>query len=131
ALKDLRRLGVSIALDNFGSGEVSLRLPRDLPLDILKLDRGLVQTFDRDKERRAVFAATIALAKEARLTAVAVGIETNRQLALVRELDCSLGQGFLLHTPAAPEQLRLRDTAGSVTSAPWRPLVRLGSGTRR
>ncbi|MCW3026415.1 MAG: hypothetical protein JWM29_1847 [Solirubrobacterales bacterium] len=131
ALKDLKRLGVSIALDNFGSGESSLRLPRDLPLDTVKLDRALVQSFDRDKERRAAFAATIALAKEARLTAVAVGIETNRQLALVRELDCSLGQGFLLHNPAAPDQLRLRDAAGSVTSAPWRPLVRLGSGSRR
>jgi diguanylate cyclase (GGDEF)-like protein len=131
ALKDLKRLGVSIALDNFGSGEASLRLPRKLPLDILKLDRALVQSFDRDKERRAAFAATIALAKEARLTAIAVGIETTRQLALVRELDCTVGQGFLLHSPAAPEQLRLRDAAGSVTSAPWRPLVRLGSGTRR
>jgi EAL domain-containing protein (putative c-di-GMP-specific phosphodiesterase class I) len=131
ALKDLKRLGVSIALDNFGSGEFSLRLPRDLPLDTVKLDRALVQSFDRDKERRAAFAATIALAKEARLTAIAVGIETNRQLALVRELDCSLGQGFLLHNPAAPDQLRLRDAARSVTSAPWRPLVRLGSGTRR
>jgi diguanylate cyclase (GGDEF)-like protein/PAS domain S-box-containing protein len=131
ALKDLKRLGVSIALDNFGSGEASLRLPRKLPLDILKLDRALVQSFDRDKERRAAFAATIALAKEARLTAIAVGIETNRQLALVRELDCTVGQGFLLHSPAAPEQLRLRDAAGSVTSAPWRPLVRLGSSSRR
>ena len=49
-----------------------------------------------------MFAATIALAKEAGLTAVAVGIETNRQLALARELDCTVGQGFLLHGPAAP-----------------------------
>jgi diguanylate cyclase (GGDEF)-like protein/PAS domain S-box-containing protein len=131
ALKDLKRLGVSIALDNFGSGQGSLGLPRNLPLDILKLDRTLVQSFDSDKERRAVFAATIALAKEARLTAVAVGIETNRQLALARELDCSVGQGFLLHNPSAPEQLRLREAPGSVTSAPWRPLVRLGSNGRR
>ncbi len=120
-----------IALDNFGSGEFSLRLPRNLPLDMLKIDRALVQSTDHDKERRALFAATIALAKEARLTAVAVGIETNRQLALVRALDCSVGQGFLLHNPAMPERLRLRDAAGSVTSAPWRPLVRLGSDSRR
>ena len=49
-----------------------------------------------------MFAATIALAKEAGLTAVAVGIETNRQLALARQLDCSVGQGFLLHGPDSP-----------------------------
>ena len=77
-----------------------------------------------------MFAATIALAKEARLVAVAVGIETHRQLALARELDCAVGQGFLLHGPTAPERVRLRATAGSVTSAPWRPLVRLGGSDR-
>jgi len=62
ALKDVKRLGVSIALDKFGSGQYSLGLPSDLPLDIVKLDRGLIESFDRDKERRAMFAATIALA---------------------------------------------------------------------
>jgi len=130
ALNDVKRLGVQIALDRFGSGEYSLGLPSNLPLDVLKLDRVLIATFDRDKDRRAMFAATIALAKEAGLTAVAVGIETNRQLALARELDCSIGQGFLLHGPTAADRVRLRDT-GSVTSAPWRPLVRLGGGAQR
>ena len=125
ALNDVKRLGVSIALDKFGSGQFSLGLPSNLPLDIVKLDRGLTGSFDRDKERRAMFAATIALAKEARVTAIAVGIETNRQLALARELHCSVGQGFLLHSPAAANSVRLRDPGGSVTSAPWRPLVRL------
>jgi diguanylate cyclase (GGDEF)-like protein/PAS domain S-box-containing protein len=131
ALKDVKRLGVSIALDKFGSGQYSLGLPSNLPLDVLKLDPLLVATFDRDKERRAMFAATIALAKEAGLTAVAVGIETNRQLALARELDCAVGQGFLLQGPTAPERMRLKEPTHSVTSAPWRPLVRLGGAQRR
>jgi diguanylate cyclase (GGDEF)-like protein/PAS domain S-box-containing protein len=130
ALEDLKRLGVSIALDNFGSGQFSPGLPSRLPLDILKLDRALVRDFDRDKDRRAIFAATIALAKESGLTAVAVGIETNRQLALARELECAVGQGFLLHNPASAERLRLGDAPGTVTSAPWRPLVRLGTDSR-
>jgi diguanylate cyclase (GGDEF)-like protein/PAS domain S-box-containing protein len=125
ALRDLKRLGVLIALDKFGFGQLSLGLPSNLPLDVLKLDRALTESFHQDKERRAMFAATIALAKEAGLTAVAVGIETNRQLALARELDCAVGQGFLLHGPASPDRVRLRAPAGSVTSAPWRPLVRL------
>jgi EAL domain-containing protein (putative c-di-GMP-specific phosphodiesterase class I) len=92
---------------------------------MIKIDRELIQSFDREKDRRAVFAATIALAHEARLTAVAVGIETRRQLALARELDCSVGQGFLLHHPAPPEDVRLKEMPGTITSAPWRPLVRL------
>jgi diguanylate cyclase (GGDEF)-like protein/PAS domain S-box-containing protein len=131
ALNDVKRLGVSIALDKFGARGVSLGLPRGLPLDSVKLDRELTGSFDRDKDRRAMFAATIALAKETGLTTVAVGIETNRQLALARQLDCSIGQGYLLHGPSAPESVRLRDSAGSVTSAPWRPLVRLGRDNRR
>jgi diguanylate cyclase (GGDEF)-like protein/PAS domain S-box-containing protein len=132
ALKDLKRLGVLIALDKFGFSQLSLGLPSNLPLDLVKLDRALTGTFHQDKDRRAMFVATIALAKEAGLTAVAVGIETNRQLALARELDCAVGQGFLLHGPASPERVRLRGPAGSVTSAPWRPHVRLrGSDSRR
>jgi len=131
ALTDVKRLGVSIALDKFGSGQFSLGLPQNIPLDVVKLDRMLIGSFDRDKQRRAMFAATIALTKEAGLTAVAVGIETNRQLALARELDCSIGQGFLLHGPAAPERVRLREAVGTVTSAPWRPLVRIGGSDNR
>jgi len=132
ALKDLKRLGVLIALDKFGFSQLSMALPSNLPLDLVKLDRALTGSFHQDKDTRAMFVATIALAKEAGLTAVAVGIETNRQLALARELDCSVGQGFLLHGPASPERVRLRGPAGSVTSAPWRPLVRLrGSENRR
>jgi len=131
-LSDVKRLGVAIALDNFGAGQSSLSLARSLPLDMLKLDRTLIGGFDRDKTKRAMVAATIALAHEARLTVVAVGIETKRQLALARELDCPVGQGFLLHEPDAPERVRLREAAVTVTSAPWRPLVRLrGSNSRR
>jgi EAL domain-containing protein (putative c-di-GMP-specific phosphodiesterase class I) len=98
---------------------------------MIKIDRELVQSFDRDKDRRAVFAATIALAHASRVTAVAVGIETRRQLALARELDCSVGQGFLLHHPASPDSVRLKEDPGAITSAPWRPLVRLRGSQQR
>ena len=131
ALGDVRRLGVAIALDSFGGSDSSITLPRKLPLDMLKLDRGLIQSFERDRETRAMVAVMIALAHKSGLTAVAVGIETNRQLALARELDCRVGQGFLLHRPDTPERLRLTGDAGAVTSAPWRPRVRLGEGSRR
>ena len=76
-------------------------------------------------------AGMIALAHEAGLTAVAVGIENRQQLALAHELDCSVGQGFLLQKPDAPEHLRLKDAPVTVTSAPWRPVVRLGGNGPR
>jgi diguanylate cyclase (GGDEF)-like protein/PAS domain S-box-containing protein len=130
ALAAVRRLGVTIALDSFGARDASITLPRNLPLDMLKLDRGLIQTFEHDRETRAMVAAMVALAHKSGLTAVAVGIETNRQLALARELDCSIGQGFLLHRPDSPDRLRLTSDPGTVTSAPWRPRVRLGESSR-
>ncbi len=130
-LAEVRRLGVAIALDSVGARDASIKLPRSLPLDMLKLDRRLIQTFERDRETRAMVAAMIALSHKAGFKAVAVGIETKRQLALARELDCTYGQGFLLHRPESPERLRLAGGAGTVTSAPWRPHVRLGQGSRR
>ena len=85
---ELRMRGALIALDDAGSGYSGLQQLAALRPQVVKLDRALTTSFDRDKERRALFAATIELAKEAGLTAVAVGIETNRQLALARQLDC-------------------------------------------
>jgi EAL domain-containing protein (putative c-di-GMP-specific phosphodiesterase class I) len=131
ALKDVQRLGVAVALDNFGAGQSSLSLPGSLPLSMLKLDRTLIQGFERHKDRRAVVVAMLALAQEVGLSTVAVGIETNSQLALARALSCSMGQGFLLHRPDAPERLRLREPLGTIRSpAPWRPIVRLRGASR-
>ena len=132
SLREVKRLGVRIALDNFGAGGSSLGLPKDLPLDMLKIDRTVVQGFEHDRAKRAMFAGIIALAHETRLMAVAVGLETKRQMALARELNCPMGQGFLLQRPAPADRLQLRAVAGPVTSEPWRPVVRLsGSRTRR
>ena len=131
ALKEVRSLGVAVALDNFGARQSTLSLPGSLPLNMLKLDRSLIHGFERHKDRRAMVVAALALARESGLTAIAVGIETNRQLALARELNCAVGQGFLLHRPDAPERLRLREPAGAIRSPPpWRPIVRL-RGTSR
>jgi diguanylate cyclase (GGDEF)-like protein/PAS domain S-box-containing protein len=131
ALASVRRLGVATALDNFGTGESSLSLPRSLPLDMIKLDRSVIETFERDRKMRAMVAATIALAKEAGLRAVAVGIETQRQLAVARELGVTIGQGFFLHRPDAANTVSLAGAVDDVLSAPWRPRVRLGQGGGR
>jgi EAL domain-containing protein (putative c-di-GMP-specific phosphodiesterase class I) len=131
ALRDLKRLGLVIALDNFGAGPASLSLPGSLPLDIVKLDRGLIQDFERDRATRAMVRAVLALAQDSDLTAVAVGIETSSQLALARKLEYAVGQGFLLRQPDTPERLRLRDHHGAITSAPWRPIVRIRGESHR
>ncbi|MCW3030781.1 MAG: hypothetical protein JWM66_914 [Solirubrobacterales bacterium] len=131
ALAELHSLDVAVALDRVGARDAAIKLPRNLPLDMLKLDRRLIQTLDGDREARAMIAAMVALSHKAGFKAVAVGIETTRQLALARELECMYGQGYLLQRPDSPERLRLSAVGGAVTSAPWRPRVRLGQSSRR
>ena len=100
--------------------------------DMLKVDRTVVQGFERDRAKRAMFAGIIALAVETKLTAVAVGLETKRQMALARELNCQMGQGSLLQRPVTAERLHLKGAPRAVTSEPWRPVVRLkGTAARR
>ncbi len=102
AFEGLKRLGVHTALDNFGAGSASLTLPGLLPVDMLKLDRTLIEGLDHDRHKRAVANAMVSLARDTRLRLVAMGIESERQLKLVRKLGCPVGQGFLLAPPQVP-----------------------------
>jgi diguanylate cyclase (GGDEF)-like protein/PAS domain S-box-containing protein len=124
AFGELREMGVRTVLDGFGAGESNLLLPATLPLDVVKIDRTLIGGMHSDASKRALIVAIIALAREADLKTVAVGIETKRQLELARELGCTFGQGFLLHAPESPERLSLRGP-GAIRSPSWVPRVRL------
>lgn len=124
-LQECKRIGVQVALDNFGAGRSSLSLPGELPLDAIKIDRSLIKGFEQDRFKRAIVIATTALAREAGITPVAVGIETGRQLALARAMGCSVGQGYLLHSPETPERLRLQTSGDVRSSMSWRSIARL------
>ncbi|MGA7704858.1 MAG: EAL domain-containing protein [Solirubrobacteraceae bacterium] len=123
-LRDVRSLGVRIALDGFGSGESRLTLPLSLPVDMLKLDRTLIAGLPEDTHKRAIVEALIALARTAGLQTVAVGVESETQLRLVRELGCSLAQGFLLQAPESPERLTWRAPSAVGSQALWGPRAR-------
>jgi diguanylate cyclase (GGDEF)-like protein/PAS domain S-box-containing protein len=125
ALEAVKRLGVKIALDGFGCGQSRLTLPASLPLDVLKIDRALIQSLPGETHKRALIVAIVALAREAGLSTVAVGIETEQQLQLARELKCSFGQGFLLHPPESAQRLSLRRPGAIRSPAPWGLFTRL------
>lgn len=95
----LRRLGVRIAIDDFGTGFSSLSRLRDLPLDILKIDKSFIAQIDADQRSQALVGAVITLAHSLGLQAVAEGVERGTQLEILRELGCDYGQGFFW-TPA-------------------------------
>lgn len=99
ALRRLRGLGVSIALDDLGQGSATNRTLLAVRPDLIKLDRFLLRGAPCDPGRRALLVAYQRLAEELGISAVAEGVETAEELALVQELGLELCQGFYLARP--------------------------------
>lgn len=91
----LRAAGVRVAVDDFGTGYSSLAYLTSLPLDILKIDRGLIADIVGGARDRIVVKAMIALARELDLQVVVEGVESTAQLGLLADWGCDLYQGFL------------------------------------
>ena len=99
SLAEFKRLGVRLALDDFGTGYSSLSYLRELPIDILKIDKTFVEGVTASQRRLAVAKGIVTIASALGLSVVAEGIETAEQCALLAELGCQYGQGFLLARP--------------------------------
>ncbi|NUQ17508.1 MAG: EAL domain-containing protein [Sphingomonas sp.] len=104
-LARLREAGLRIAVDDLGTGYSSLNYLTTLPLDMVKIDRGLVaHIVERDRDR-IVARTLIRLARELGLAVVVEGVETPDQLALVKDWGCDLYQGFVGSAPLSHEEL--------------------------
>lgn len=95
----LRDLGLQTTLDDFGTGYSSLAYLKDLPMDTLKIDRSFLENVTTDSRDGVIVANTIALAHGLHLTVIAEGVETEEQLAFLREHHCDQFQGFLFSKP--------------------------------
>jgi diguanylate cyclase (GGDEF)-like protein len=98
-LAALSRLGVLITLDDFGTGYSNISYLRRLPLDKLKIDRSFVQDLEGNEEMVSIVKAIVALAHALRLKVVAEGVESERQVEILRELCCDQYQGYLSSPP--------------------------------
>ena len=99
ALDELRAHGVRVAIDDVGSGFSSFRHVTRVNPEILKLDRSLVCGIDDDPVRQSLAAAIVAFAADVGAVVVSEGIESEAELACLRELAVGLGQGFFLGRP--------------------------------
>lgn len=104
-LRQLRRSGISIALDDFGSGYSSLTYLRSLPVDLLKIDRHFISTMLATQRDSLIVSSIIDLAHNLDLEVTAEGIETAEQKQHLARMGCDLGQGYLLCRPLPPEEL--------------------------
>lgn len=122
-LKDLRSRGLSVSLDDFGTGHSSLSWIRQLPLDALKIDRSFIANLSSNPQSASVVTAAVQMAHGLGLRAIAEGVETADQLDALKVLGCDIAQGYLLSHP-----LPARDIARFLSPWPLPEVVRLLSG---
>jgi EAL domain-containing protein (putative c-di-GMP-specific phosphodiesterase class I) len=119
-LAELKGIGVKLAIDDFGTGYSSLSYLRDLPIDVVKMDKTFVEGIADSDQRLALAEGIVQIARTLSLDVIAEGIETEVQRDLLTSMECHYGQGFLLAMPmplAEAEELA-RDGFGPPAPVP-------------
>jgi diguanylate cyclase (GGDEF)-like protein/PAS domain S-box-containing protein len=98
-LSALRKTGIKISIDDFGTGYSSLSYLKELPLDILKIDRAFIEGIEDSQAQKAIVKAIIVLGNSLNLKVVAEGIENEAQLSLLSSYGCDYIQGYLVSKP--------------------------------
>jgi diguanylate cyclase (GGDEF)-like protein/PAS domain S-box-containing protein len=104
-LQALKDSGVRLGIDDFGTGYSSLTYLRNFPIDVVKVDRSFVADLDDRPQDQAIVSAVVELGHTLDLTTIAEGVETERQLELLRVLGCDLAQGFHFARPRPPDEI--------------------------
>lgn len=116
-LESLHDLGVSLAVDDFGTGYASLDYLRRFTFDEIKIDRAFVTGIGQNRTDTAVASSIVALGHALDMMVVAEGVETQAQNDALRDLGCDLGQGYLLHRPTPADQISTLLAATSASAS--------------
>jgi EAL domain-containing protein (putative c-di-GMP-specific phosphodiesterase class I) len=117
-LAELRAMGISLAIDDFGAGYSSLSNLRKLPFNKLKIDREFVAGVDADRDNHAICGALVELARGLEITVLAEGAETLQEVESLQGLGCSMFQGYFFSRP-----LPAADFARTVVDPEWLSLL--------
>lgn len=104
-MQSFKTTGCKISIDDFGTGYSSLSYLKQLPIDVLKVDRSFISDIPEDKDDMEISSAIIAMAHKLGLSVVAEGTETVEQIAFLKEQNCEYAQGYLIAKPMPMEQL--------------------------
>lgn len=102
-LEPLRRLGIKLAMDDFGTGHSNLAVLTQIDFDVFKIDRQFLTGTPHDEQSNAIVDMILSMANTLNMTIVGEGIETEEQAAFLTNRDCDIGQGFLYSPPIAAE----------------------------
>ena len=115
---ELRRGGVSVAVDDYGTGYSSLRYLHRFDADVVKIDRSFVGNLAGSVHTQKIVRSVLHMAESLDLQSIGEGIETAAQMQIVRDLGCELGQGYLFSRPVPAEQISAMLAAGGVLLPP-------------
>lgn len=104
-LNNLRKMGIRIAIDDFGIGYSSLSYIVRLPIDSIKIDKSFVQNITSSKEAKSIVTTIINLCKTLNLNVIAEGIESKIELEYLRHNQCDIGQGYYFSKPVSMEEI--------------------------
>lgn len=103
-LEQLKELGVGLSLDDFGTGYSSLSYLHRFPVDKIKIDRSFISRIDTQQDSLEIVRAIVTLGQSLGINLIAEGIETQKQLALLQQLQCQYGQGYFFSKPLSASQ---------------------------
>lgn len=95
----LHEIGLSIAMDDFGSGYSSLNMLKDIPVDVLKIDQGFLQATSNSDRQAIIFDTVARMADRLQISVVVEGVETAEHVRLMKMFDCSIAQGYYFAKP--------------------------------
>lgn len=98
-MRDLKKAGLSISMDDFGSGYSSLNLLKDMPIDFLKLDREFFNVSADTDRGKKIIRCIVAMARQLNICVVSEGVETREQVDFLREINCDVAQGYYFSKP--------------------------------
>ncbi len=104
-LKELQSIGISISIDDFGTGYSSLSYIKDLPLNVLKIDKSFIDTIHLSDKNFSLAQSIISIGHTLGLHLIAEGVEDERQYKVLRDLNCDQVQGYLISKPLSHDDL--------------------------
>ena len=106
-MHEIRKEGIELAMDDFGTGQSSLSCLQHFPIKTLKVDRAFLRHMTMQREFSAVMQAIITLASNLNLSVIAEGIEDAAQLSQLQAMDCEYAQGYYFSKPVTAEEATL------------------------
>lgn len=98
-MSKLKELGISWSIDDFGTGYSSLNLLKELPVDIIKIDKSFLDETESSETSKIIIRKTVELTQELDMTVVCEGVETENQADYLRGIRCDVAQGYLYARP--------------------------------